>query len=717
MRKAYIFKRLTETVKHFAVLMLITLMAAGNLFADQVTFVFSAAGLESGQVLPAGNINDVISYSGEKQNASTDGPKYYSTGGTLRFYADGTSGNGNALTLTPAFGYQITGLVINATQDYAPNVGYSVNGDEAVIITADSDYVYTISDIEASTSLKFYNAGTSQLRITSITVFYTTADVPAVAAPTFSQESGVQLFSFNLSLSCPTPGANIYYAFNDEEYVLYQQSVSITSTTTVHAYAVLGEDTSVVVHAAYQLPQYVNLDQFKQGVPGDLYMIYQSYTKLNFVFRDGRNLYFQAQAGTYGTGYGLLVYDNNPSVITTEFLEGETPAGLVGTLSFYNGIPELIPVMNVEKSALSQPHVVAPTEVTLAELMANPSKYISDLVILRDGTFAAGSFNTSSKTGVNFVQGTDTITIYNNFKKVTATFEGGEVGTVIGLVGMYNGIPQIYPRGNSDIIRPTVPYTCTFEDLDQNAWKRVNNAALVENNWHIGDANGLFDNNKLFVSGGSAMLSNTYVNQPTVVHAYIDITLPDADVLLNFDCRVVGNAQDFLQVSVMDENPALNVLPENYLARFYGLDEFTNLTVLIPASYAGNKKVVFTWRNDDAVANQTPAAIDNVTLRTTCTMVSNISATVNEHTAVVTWDYPEGQNAWTMQYKPMGSDAWQSVNTTSPSVTLSNLATETTYDVRVRSNCETESSAWAVGQFTVPCITLTSSELEITIGS
>ena len=723
MRKAYIFKRLTETVKHFVALMLIMLLAAGNLFADQVTFVFSAAGFENGQVLPAGNINDVIAYSGLQQSGSNEGPKYFTSGGgSLRFYADATNGNGNAMVLTPVFGYQITGLTINAMEGNAPEVGYSVNGDEAVIVTADSEFVYTISDIEANTSLKFYNAGTTQLRITSITVIYTTAEVPAVAAPTFSVESGVQLFHFNLSLGCPTPGANIYYALNDGEYALYQQPVLIETSTTVHAYAVLGEDTSAVVNASYQIPTYVSLYSFLTGTPGNLYAIYQSYSKMEYVFRNGRNIYFKTRESTFGVSQGLLVYDNNPSVITTEFEEGEYPTYLVGTLSYYNGIPELIPAMNAEKSPISYPRVVTPTEVTIAQLMAHPSSYVSDLVILRDGVFEPGSFNNNSKTGVKFVQGTDTIVIYNNFKTVAATFEGGEVGTVVGLVGMYNGVPQIYPRSNNDIIRPIVPYTCTFDDLGQNAWKITKhysslNNNVIENNWYIGDANGLFDNNKLFISGGSDELSNTYTSSPGVVHAYFDITLPESDVLLNFDCRTVGNAEDFLQVSVMDVNPQVGVLPENYLARFYGVEEFTNLSVLIPASYAGNKKIVFTWRNDDVVANQTPAAIDNVTMRTTCTMVSNIAATVNEHTAVITWDYPEGQNAWTLQYKPMGADAWQSVNTTTPSVTLNNLATETTYDVRIRSNCETESSAWAINQFTVPCISLTSSESEITIGT
>ena len=51
MRKAYILKRLTKQVKRFAALMLIVLMAVGNVFADEVTFVFSDQGYANAQVI------------------------------------------------------------------------------------------------------------------------------------------------------------------------------------------------------------------------------------------------------------------------------------------------------------------------------------------------------------------------------------------------------------------------------------------------------------------------------------------------------------------------------------------------------------------------------------------------------------------------------------------------------------------------------------------
>ena len=719
MKKNYIFQNLTGTIRYFVALLLITLMAANSLFAEEVTFVFASAGFSNGQVLPSGNLNGIISYNADQQGSSTNGPKYFNSGSALRFYADPTNAQGNAMVLTPAFGYQITGLTINAISGYAMPVGYVVDGGEAVIVNADESFVYTITDIEAGSSLKFYNATTTstQLRITSITITYTTVDVPAVANPTFSVEPGVHYGGFSLNLTCATPGADIYYTFNDNDfYALFQSPITINTTTTVHAFAVLGNDTSAVVHATYEFPEYVNLYGFKHGIPGNLYAISETNTRMDFVFRNGRNLYFMSENPLYREG--LLVYDNDPAVITTQYEEGETADILLGTLSFYNGIPEMIPVVNSGKSLNSTPHTVTPVEVTVAELLADPESYLSSLVIIRNGQFEAGTFTTDSKTGVNFVQGTNTILVYNNFKTVSATFEGGEKATVVGLVGLYNGVPQIYPRSNNDIVRPQIPYTCSFEGSESYAWTMDHSLVNPNANlWYVGDANHLFDNAKLFVSN-MAGFNNVYdPNSASVSHAYIGITLPASDVLLSFDCRTVGNAEDFLQISVMDEAPEEGVLPTTYLARFYNVNTFTRKTVLIPASFAGDKKIVFTWRNDGMVGNQTPAAIDNVKMETTCTMVSNILTTVNGRAAVVSWQYPEGQHAWTLQYKASDADAWQSVNTTSASVTLNNLSTETTYNVRVRAICETTSSAWANALFFVPCISYTSIPVGDTTGS
>ena len=114
MRKAYSLKKLTGQVRSFAALMLITLLAVGNAFAEQLTVVFSEQGYEDTQVLSEGTFNDVISFVGAQNDASS-APKYYDNGAAVRFYAKAATGNGSSLTLIPLTGYEITGLVITAS--------------------------------------------------------------------------------------------------------------------------------------------------------------------------------------------------------------------------------------------------------------------------------------------------------------------------------------------------------------------------------------------------------------------------------------------------------------------------------------------------------------------------------------------------------------------------------------------------------------------------
>ncbi len=707
MRKAYILKRLTGQVKRLAAFMLITLMAVGNAFAEEVTFVFSEQGYSNEQVLTAGDINDVISFIAAKNSASY-APRYYNSGNAVRFYAHAASGNGSSMTLIPQAGYEITGLVINATgASNAPVLGVEVDGGARVTYEADGA-VYTISGLHAASSLMFINAATAntQLRATSITVTYGEAAAPAVAAPVFSVPTGNYYTEQTVALTCETPGANIFYTVNGGDLIAYNAPFTISATAQVAACAILGEDTSAVAVVNYTFPVFVNnIAAYYAAENADLFKITGD---LTFVYRSGRYMYVKDATG------GLLVYDSYNPTITTEYNEGDVfTGGLVGNRSMYHGLDEFVPTMNTAEGEAGQ--TVAPLLVTAAELLANPEQYVSQLVMVADGEFAAGSFNTNSTTNVNFTQNGSTIAVRNAFKTVSRTFAEGDEASVIGFVTLYDNAVQLYPRSNADIITNVLPFTCSFENNSGILWTLVNGENA--NKWYIGEAAG-FDNSKLYISSSNGLTNKYNVSAASVSHAYMDVTLPASDVLLTFDVRSMGEANDFLQVSILDEAPEAGVLPDNSLTRIYNVGEFSTKTILIPASYAGAKKLVFTWSNNNANGTQTPAAIDNVKMESTCTQVSNIAATVNEHTAVVTWNAPEGQTSWTLEYKDVNGDAWQTVNATSTSVTLNNLSTEVTYDVRVKANCdENNSSVWATSQFYVPCIDLTTSQEELVIGN
>lgn len=70
-----------------------------------------------------------------------------------------------------------------------------------------------------------------------------------VSAPSFSPEPGTYYTAQNVTISSPTEGATIYYAFGNGEYSVYNgEIISLSTTTTLKAYAEKdGEQSSTVV--------------------------------------------------------------------------------------------------------------------------------------------------------------------------------------------------------------------------------------------------------------------------------------------------------------------------------------------------------------------------------------------------------------------------------------------------------------------------------------
>ncbi len=725
MRKAYNLKRLTGQVKRFAAFMLITLMAVGNVFAQYqgtgtFTKINSQAELTTGYYV----ITDVNGEAAMLNEQGAPGNSSYIQRTTdVTIVNDGISNPDASIVWLVTVNAGTITIYNEAAQVYAASSTITSKNYACLIAESNDlshwtpvfDNGWSIQNVQNNDRYLRYNPSNGQQRFSCYKLSsynmdllnlykMESGDAPvAVAAPTFSLPTGTYYTPQTVTLTAAAD-ANIYYAINGGEPVLYNAPLTVNSTSTITAYAMVGETTSPTSTVTLTFPvQLPNIAAFYAAENG----LYQITGNVTYVYRNGVNMYVKDATG------GLLIYDNQ-NVITNEYNDGDViPGGIVGTRSVYKNLVELTPSINTSEGVVGP--AVDPVEVTLAQLLANPNNYMSKLVRVTNGQLGAGSFNTSSSTSVTYTQGENSIQVFNKFKTIEATFEEGTNATVIGFFTVYNNNYQLLPRNANDIIPSCImlPYACSFEGNSSDIWQLVNGST---NKWYIGQAQG-FDNNKLYISSSNGVTNKYNVNTSAVSHAYAMVNLPASDVLLSFDYRVMGDANDYLMVSVMDEAPEAGVIPTGALSTTYGVNEFTNQTVLIPASNAGVKYLVFTWVNDNAGGVQAPAAIDNVTLEATCTQVTNLAAAVNDQTAVITWNAPAGQNAWTLQYKAVNADVWQTVEATEASVTLNNLATETDYVVRVKANCGDYSSAWAIAPFTVPCMNLTTSQEEITIGT
>jgi len=697
MRKFDFLKSLTQGVKGFVAMLLVTVMAVGNVFAEEVTYVFSEQGFTNAQELGSGNINDVIAYT-TSQGAASYPARYYTsnTSSKAHFYAGG--GNGNSMTLLPSARVTITGLEITALSGNAPVINYIVDGGATATATATSS-VYSLTGLEAVTSLQFINAATNstQLRITQLKITYTVGDGPAVATPTFSVAEGNYFDNFTLALATRTNGAAIYYTTDGTtptvNSTLYSAPIEINATTTVKAIAINGTDVSSVATATYSFPiEVANIAAFKATAQSNV--VYKIAGDVTFVYRHGRYMFVQDATG------GLLIYDYATPNISTTYTEGDViSGGIWGTITVYNGLTEMVPVRNTA-AATTNNGAVAPTVITAANLIDNYSSFESKLVKIAAATF-------TSNTAFNQA-GDDNMQIYNRFNTVTSTRNAGDIVDVIGFASKFNTNVQIFPRDNYDLIPLVVnlPYSENF-DGRTNSWTLENGTAT--NKWYIGEAQG-FDNSKLFISNNGS--TNKYENVTSTASATVQVNVPAVGAILSFDYRVNGDGNnDYLRVTATTDNNTVE------LAQYSGSTEWKTAELDILPNMAGVCTLTFTWVNNATVANQFPAAIDNVSIiEAPCAQPTALNTTVNGTTANISWTPGAGQTAWTLQYKLQNSEEWYTIETTTAAASLTNLQGNSNYDVRVRANCGDDQSPWLAGTFSVECQSMAVLPGDVTVG-
>ena len=175
-----------------------------------------------------------------------------------------------------------------------------------------------------------------------------------------------------------------------------------------------------------------------------------------------------------------------------------------------------------------------------------------------------------------------------------------------------------------------------------------------------------------------------------------------------------------------------------------GPDHWVNIPLTTPFNYSGNRNLVVVVKNDhgdyttssnntfnahsasgmtlqyydddymfDFTSPESPSTYsyrNNVKFGMECDMtVTCIAPNVyvqsfDATSATIAWAPGAGESSWEMEYKANGDATWTSVGTVTASpYVLSNLTSNTTYTVRLRSLCGGDNSAWATTTVTIPC--------------
>ncbi|MCI7571885.1 MAG: choice-of-anchor J domain-containing protein, partial [Bacteroidales bacterium] len=262
-----------------------------------------------------------------------------------------------------------------------------------------------------------------------------------------------------------------------------------------------------------------------------------------------------------------------------------------------------------------------------------------------------------------------------------------------------------------------VPYTCDFEDEDENAsWTLINGTAATK--WFIGAETASPENNKLYVSSDNGATLSYEVSGKKTLYAIRTIAFDEAPLYrITFDYKGGGEGSfDFVKVGLwgLDQTFEAGTTLPSWVAATAVQAGFTytggvakfNLTngevlqgeIYVDGATVNNtiQQLVFAWRQDVSGGNSQGVQIDNISIIpiNCATPASFALAEDGSGTNSLTFDIEdENGSEWEIQYKPYEDEQWQSFFTTNlTGNTIDDLLSGTMYKVRLRAICGEDSS-------------------------
>ena len=296
-------------------------------------------------------------------------------------------------------------------------------------------------------------------------------ETTGVATPTFSVSGGKYYEPIELSLSCTTSGASIYYTLDGTDPTSastpYTEAINISATTTVKAIAVSGEETSEIASATYTFPTTVaSIAGLAEVASG---------TDVVLTLTDAQVLYVNGTNDVYikdATG-AMDFFKSGLTFTAGQILNGT----IIASNSPYNGIYEIKPisgVTNLDNVTVSDGEAT-PVVMTTAE--ASESSAYCQLVTIKDVTPVADGSNF-------YTDDTKTLQIYNKFG-LEYSLDATKKYNVTGIIITYKKNNVIYSE-----IAPTVgpeeveePQPVGFRDIKLNLMEHPE--VLTQSNVYI----------------------------------------------------------------------------------------------------------------------------------------------------------------------------------------------------------------------------------------
>ncbi len=489
---------------------------------DEASITFSEQGYSNSQSLDGIPIalDNNISIQFDK-NTGTTAPAYYNSGAAARLYG------GNTLTITPASGYAITSMTL--TFSSSSNVG-TINASTGTYSLSSTTGTWTGS---SSAPIVLTNTASSgHARIKTLSVTYSAGGTPSVATPTFSPEAGNYTTAQNVTISCATEGASIYYTTDGTAPTYevtgingtqYTSPIAISETTTLKAIGVKqGMSNSSVASATYTIQQLTSITTIA-GLWDFAETVGTTATQVSVTFNDWYVSGVKSNQAIITDGqYGFVIYQSSHGFTAGDKLSGTV---VCNALMYQNHYAELT---GVKASNLT---------VTSGQEVPVLTTTINDLEVRNYGTPV--SLGTLTYNGSAFVDGSqNTITPYNNFNlspNPISSLVSDKQYNVKGVYIVYwqsgNPVKQVAPRSADDfeeVVAPTT-YTVSIAQGITNGTVTANPTSAAENDTVTVTATP--DNNYEL-----ATLTYTYAGVATPIdidQTTMKFLMPAADVTIN----------------------------------------------------------------------------------------------------------------------------------------------------------------------------------------
>ena len=349
-------------------------------------------------------------------------------------------------------------VTVQAPTYYNINIAQVSNGTvETNATQAEEGDLITVTAVPNNnyqlTSLTYSYAGATPINImetmqfempaADVTITAVFTALQGVDAPTFSPIAGSYIQTQQVTMSCATEGATIYYTMDGSDptpnSIVYTDAITISETTTVKAKAVKeGMIDSEISSADYTIVSTMTIAEAKALANNEYALVEGVVT-----FIDGRNVYVQDATA------GIDLYLNNNTVPST--LAAGDMVLAYGKKAVYNGLIELSGINGGNTNqfiVLSNGNNLPVAEKTVAEILEDYQSGANVLQSTRVQIVEAiiGAINTNGNTPIT--QGESTMNIYK-MPAVEDLLEN-DIVTVTGIIGCYNA-PQLRVASADDI--------------------------------------------------------------------------------------------------------------------------------------------------------------------------------------------------------------------------------------------------------------------------